>query len=152
FATTSGDIDFGGFGPGSRYHMPFPITQQNSYTYLRAVLGANPHQMSATGQDVTTFHNFPFNGVVATFGDANAAGTSDTYTAKIWWGDGHSSTGNVVANGDGTFSVLGTHDYRSDGSYAVTVRITDANGFTTYANSTATVNTVPNDLSGHGQA
>jgi len=67
---------------------------------------------------------------VATFTDADPAGTASDYHAVITWGDGTTSTGAIVDNGNGTFGVTGAHTYAQDGvtgsDFVVTV--TDKGG------------------------
>jgi hypothetical protein len=53
------------------------------------------------------------------------------YSATIQWGDGSSSTGNIVANGNGGYNVIGTHTYTKAGDYSVVVSINDAGTVTT---------------------
>ena len=66
--------------------------------------------------------------MTGTFGSAPAA-AADGMTATILWGDGTARTaGKIVANDDGTFSVLGTHTYRRRGLYRVVVLIRSADG------------------------
>ena len=60
----------------------------------------------------------PFSGAVAGFTDTDP-GTADMYTATIYWGDGSSSKvtstagngGQIVADANGGFDVLGSHTY-----------------------------------------
>jgi hypothetical protein len=68
-----------------------------------------------------------FNAVVATFTDPGAAGS---YTATITWGDGLTSTGTIIANGGGSFTVSGSHSYAAEGRYTVSVSIADPGGST----------------------
>jgi cyclophilin family peptidyl-prolyl cis-trans isomerase len=75
----------------------------------------------------TTFAATPgaaFNGVVATFTDANPTPNSNDFTASINWGDSTTSTGTVVSSGSG-FQVLGSHTYAVAGDFTVTTTITD---------------------------
>ncbi|MGI9577592.1 MAG: S8 family serine peptidase, partial [Microthrixaceae bacterium] len=58
----------------------------------------------------------------ATFTDA---GTADTHTATIDWGDGTSEPG-ALTQGAGSGSVDGSHTYDSADTYLVTVTVTDA--------------------------
>ncbi|MDB5301487.1 MAG: hypothetical protein JWO87_3150, partial [Phycisphaerales bacterium] len=48
---------------------------------------------------------------VATFTDPGGPEVAIDYAASISWGDGSTSVGTVVANGDGSFSVRGSHTY-----------------------------------------
>ncbi len=76
----------------------------------------------------------PVSGVVASFTDADPAGSLSDYSATIAWGDGSTSAGVVAASGSG-FTISGNHTYREDGNYPITVHIADLGG------STATVHT-----------
>src|SRR5207237_4218811 len=71
------------------------------------------------------------------------AGTADTHTCSINWGDGNTTSGTVSeTNGSGTCS--GTHTYSDNGSYTVTVTITDDDDRkSTHLNSTPTCNANP---------
>ena len=63
-----------------------------------------------------------------------------SYTATILWGDGTARTpGTVVANSDGTYSVLGTHTYRRAGTYRIIVVLRGQDGSTRLASSLARV-------------
>src|SRR5204862_1633105 len=61
------------------------------------------------------------------------------FTAMISWGDGHTSAGTVTASGPGSFLVLGTNTYAEEGSYPVSVTISDAGGSTASTSGTASV-------------
>ncbi|HEY1591106.1 MAG TPA: hypothetical protein VGF81_04890 [Solirubrobacteraceae bacterium] len=80
--------------------------------------------------------------VVATFTDADPAGTVSDYTATINWGDGSTTAGKIAASGK-AFSVSGPHDYAEEGTYKVTVTIKDVGGATTSATSTVNVADAP---------
>jgi PKD repeat protein len=55
------------------------------------------------------------------------AGTGDTHTATIDWGDGNTTVG-TVTEASGTGTVSGSHPYSAAGTYTVTVTITDDDG------------------------
>jgi IPT/TIG domain-containing protein len=76
---------------------------------------------------------------VATFTDADPAGTATDYTATIHWGDGTTSTGTI----GGHFTVTGTHAYASTGTRTISVTITDAGGAPATATSTAHIGSLP---------
>src|SRR5262249_17392766 len=62
--------------------------------------------------------------VSATFSDA---GTHDTHTAIINWGDGSTNSTGVVVETNGAGTVTGNHVYNTIGTYTIVVTLTDAN-------------------------
>jgi hypothetical protein len=68
-----------------------------------------------------------FKGVVGTFSDSSALANPlpTSFSAKIRWGDGVASVGQVVRNSDGTYGVVGTHTYNRVGTYRITVIVTE---------------------------
>jgi hypothetical protein len=97
--------------------------------------------LTASRTPVNAIEGLPFTGPVATFADANPFAPLGDFTATIDWGDGNSSAGTVTQpDGPGTdFVVTGTHTYAEEGSFNVTVAITDAGDSTASATSTASV-------------
>src|SRR5207245_1594732 len=81
----------------------------------------------------------PFSGVVATFTDADPAGSASDYKALIFWGDGTTTVGTISANSGSGFSVSGSHSYAEEGSYSIKVSVTDVGGATASGTGTATV-------------
>jgi hypothetical protein len=104
--------------------------------------------LTPAGKTLSATEGNAFSGTVATFRDAYAAAPVGDFTATITWGDSHTSSGTVVSNGNGQFSVLGSHTYAEKHSYAVSVKIADVGGSTTTASSTVAVADAP--LSGAG--
>ncbi len=81
-----------------------------------------------------------FSGTVATATDADPNSTAAEYTASIDWGDGSSSAGTVSGPTGGPFDISGSHTYADEGTYAVTVTITDIDTPTNNDTTTSTAN------------
>jgi len=99
--------------------------------------------LSATGVPVSATAGAQFSGTVATFSDADPAGTASDYTATISWGDGSASAGTVAPAPGGGFAVTGSHTYANGGTYPTSIAINDAGGASATATSSANVAAVP---------
>src|SRR5439155_852991 len=103
--------------------------------------------LTASGTAVSATEGISFSGQVASFTDANPAAlltdfTTGTGGATINWGDGTSATAGTITQpgGIGTaFVVSGSHTYSEEGSFTITVSITDVGGSTASAMSTGSV-------------
>jgi hypothetical protein len=71
------------------------------------------------------------NVAVATFADANSLASAGDYAASIAWGDGSVTGGSIVSDGNGTFSVLGSHTYGNINGGVISVTVHDAGGAAT---------------------
>jgi large repetitive protein len=90
-----------------------------------------------------TVPEFPaFSGVVATFTDADPAGTVADYSATINWGNGIVQPGTINIGPTGLFQVSGTQLF-DQGTFPVIVTIHDAGGAVATAISTITVTDSP---------
>ncbi len=98
-----------------------------------------PSTFQAAGVPVSATAGVQFNGTVATFTEAVPDTVASDYTATIEWGDGTATAGTVSAASGGGFAVSGSHTYASGGTYATSVKITDVQGASATATSTATV-------------
>ena len=99
---------------------------------------ASINSLAASGTAVSASEGQQFSGQIATFSDADNQPPS-AYSATITWGDGQSSAGTVSQTGTGAYAVSGTNTYADEGSYPVSVQITDIDGTSAQASSTATV-------------
>jgi hypothetical protein len=95
--------------------------------------------LNASGTSVSATEGAAFTGQVAAFRDPGTDGTAADYSALITWAKGQTSNGTVSADGSGGFIVTGTHTFDEEGSFPVSVQITDAGGATATVASTATV-------------
>ena len=80
-----------------------------------------------------------FSGTVGTFQDQNHGSVTGGFTATIDWGDGHTDTGTITANGTGAFTISGGHVWASAGNRNVVVTITDGGGASATISSTSIV-------------
>jgi hypothetical protein len=103
--------------------------------------GATVTPLQANGDSITAIAGQTFNGTVGTFTDNYW--NSGNLTAYISWGDGNTSIGQIVNNGNGTFSVLGSTTYLESGQYTIIIQIADSAGNSTNAYGAATVNQPP---------
>ena len=95
--------------------------------------------LTAAGSAIMATEGAGFNGVVATFTDANPNSTAADFSATIIWGDGHTSNGTVAVNPTGGFTVTGSNTYLDEGSYSPTVQIADDGGAVANVTSPAVV-------------
>jgi hypothetical protein len=96
--------------------------------------------LTPTGLTLAATEGAQFSGTVATFTDADPDATAADYTASIAWGDGVTTTGQVVNSPGGGFAVTGSHTYGEEAaSLPVAVTITDV-----AANAQATANSLIN--------
>jgi hypothetical protein len=103
---------------------------------------AAPDQpISASGVTFNAVEGANFTGPVATFTDPDTTATADEYSATIDWGDSTPPSAGTITGSGGSFSVSGSHTYEEEGTYTVTVKITDVDNSsnTATANSTAKV-------------
>ena len=87
-----------------------------------------------------------FSGRVATFTSDSKVEGSDGFSARVFWGDGSESAGQVVLLAGGVtldFEVRGKHTYANGGTCAVAVQIRDADGDFKEVKSTANVSGPP---------
>jgi hypothetical protein len=113
--------------------------------------------LTGTPWTITAPPNKTFGITVATFTDANTANAPSDFTATIDWGDGTTSAGIVGGGTAGKYTVKGSHDYTSSGTFAVNVTLMDddAGTATATAGSSANIapgNTVSSQQSGSGSA
>jgi Tol biopolymer transport system component len=116
------------------------------YNYFEDTFVWNDGSLTASGTTILPNTGSAFTGTVASFTDTDPSATATDFTATIDWGDGTSSTASgangTIVTANGGFEVRGTHTYTADGTYALSVTITDVAGRQAQAASTAKVSGV----------
>jgi hypothetical protein len=89
-------------------------------------------------------HKSNFTAPVATLTDADPSGTVTDYAGQINWGDDTTSpcpstSCTISVRTSGGFTVSGSHNYRNNGTFTVTITITDAGGSTSKTTTTIVV-------------
>jgi hypothetical protein len=96
---------------------------------------------------ITSTEGQTFSGQVTTFQYGNLTATAGSFTGSIAWGNGNTSTAQIVADaqGNGVFDVDGSNFYNEYTTTpdTVTVTITDSSGTTLTASGTATITDAP---------
>jgi hypothetical protein len=82
--------------------------------------------MSAQGVNFNMQEFLTSGATIGTFTDTTPSPASG-YTVSVNWGDGNTTAGSVASNPDGSFSVTGNaaHTYTADGTYTVTMSISE---------------------------
>jgi hypothetical protein len=123
-------------------------SQEPSGTFFRGAVAPNPLSLTQFNAPSAT-EGVSTGGTLATFTDSSLDHSLSEYQAVVTWGDGTtdtltSATGGIVANADGSFSVVDTHVYAEESagqSFAVTV--TTPGGFSAGSSATVAVADAP---------
>jgi len=122
---------------------PFTLTvgPDNDIWFTESVTGkiGKIYVLSGTGATLSATAGQRFAAVVASFHDDQPGMGDTSYTARVTWDDGHSSSGGIADNGDGTWDVAASHTYAASGTYTVTVTITDLTDSRMMTTTTGTV-------------
>src|SRR5262249_55026519 len=111
------------------YQITVTITDVGGSTATPLTTAKVVQELAATGKDIDeTEGEFFTDEVVATFTDADPASRPADLAVYIDWGDGFSTPGTIVANGNGNYDVTGDHVYSEEGSYPLHILIVDAKG------------------------
>jgi hypothetical protein len=96
--------------------------------------------ISLLGLNITADQFATFTGTVASFTDNKADTTLSDYTANIAWSDGQVTTGTIVANNDGSFSITASRAFNAAGNLTATVNLSTTDGYHASAGLNVTVN------------
>src|SRR3989441_1844568 len=102
--------------------------------------------ITASGVTFNATEGTSFTGTVATFTDPDPLSTAAEYDTTIDWGDSSPiDMGTITGPKGGPFTVSGTHMYAEEGTFQVTVVITDIDNVSNHdtAHSTAKVGDAP---------
>jgi hypothetical protein len=102
--------------------------------------------LSATGASIVGNEGAEVAARLAVFSDADPAGQAGDFQVTIDWGDASTPTTGLVTldpAGGHTFQVSASHTFAEEGSYPLTVTISDTGGATTVATGTATIADAP---------
>lgn len=80
--------------------------------------------LAVTANNVSTPEHATFNGTVATFTDSDVTKTPSSFAATVDWGDGTTTPG-TISGSNGAFSVSGQHAYADEGSFSLSVAVTE---------------------------
>ena len=112
----------------------------SAHTSTAATVTIADAPIAVSGNNIVASRGTTYNGVIATFSDADIHAPIGDYVANINWGDGITSQGIIVPNGNGNYTVTGSHSFALSGSDALTVTIVDVGGSTNLSTHIATVN------------
>jgi hypothetical protein len=100
----------------------------------------NEGNLVVTPTPIVATEGQAFNGQVALFTDVGSTELAGSFTATINWGDGTTNTG-TVGGVAGAFTVSGSHTYMDEGTFNVTITVTEvgAPSGTSSGSGTATV-------------
>jgi hypothetical protein len=132
------------YGEEGVYHASFTYINSDGFPETRPFdVKVQDAPLSAAPVPVAATAGVSFTGVLATFTDADPAGTTSDYTATIGWGDGANSAGTIEPVPGGGFAVIGSHTYAGVGAYQTSIKIADAGGATATTTGSANVVAAP---------
>jgi hypothetical protein len=107
-------------------------------TAARSPAPAPVEELRAVAMNLAAVQTGTTAGLVASF-TSSFSHTAADFAVTITWGDGSTSAGTVIANGDGGFDVLAAHPWNAAGSFTFTVSVTSAGEVSTPASGTAAI-------------
>lgn len=93
-------------------------------TLIVSVANAAP-KIQSTAKQLQYVGTSPKVNITGTYTDA---GTGDTHTATINWGDGATTAATIAASSNGKGKFTGSHVYKKSGVYTIAMTLTDSQG------------------------
>src|SRR3989442_8694087 len=116
--------------------VPTPVKDVATKTWI-----VTDPPITASGVTFNATEGTAFTGTVATFTDPDPLSTATEYDATIDWGDSSPIDMGVISGPTGgPFTVSGTHMYAEEGTFQVTVVITDIDNISNNATAHSTAN------------
>jgi hypothetical protein len=137
------------FAEGGSYTIKITINDAGASATVTDTISVADIPITVTGQAFSLAEGSTTPVVIATLSDPSPDNSPGQYTIAIKWGDNTTSTGFAVPTGGGNYNILGTHGFE-EGTFQVSVQVTDLGGSTGSATSTATVTDAP--ITGSGTA
>jgi RHS repeat-associated protein len=117
-------------------------TSPTSFAVLSAIF-FDSATSQANGETIHAVEGQAFTGTVATFIPPDPGAQAGDFAATIDWGDGHTSTGTVAEDANGTFSVVASNTYAAEGAYPIEVEVDGPDGYAAVATGLAEVAFAP---------
>ncbi|MHB1424214.1 MAG: S53 family peptidase [Gemmataceae bacterium] len=131
------DITSGSNGSGFAAGPGYDEATGRGSPYADRVVAALTQQLLTRGYSLSTVAGQSLSGTVATFADYSSSVAS--YTAYLNWGDGTTSTGQILSLGNGQYAVVGTTSFTNAGSYTLSIQVQGSDGSTATINDTVQV-------------
>ncbi len=91
-----------------------------------------------------------WNGTVATIDDGNPSEDDHNLAARVFWNDGQTDAGTLVALGNGEFTINDSRVFSTSGDIGATITVADNGGSTDTANVSSDVAVAPFSVGGGG--
>jgi hypothetical protein len=133
-----------GLSPHNTYHYRLVATNGAGTTYGNdhtfRTRSSSVDRISATAEPFAAIEGQALTNItVARFTEPDTSALPSEYSARIDWGDATPQSVGTITGGVGSFSIAGSHTYREEGSYTITVRISDSHDIANTAEATAAV-------------
>jgi hypothetical protein len=87
-----------------------------------------PRTLTLTGANLSVVQSATFTGILASFTDNKPGNAASAYTASIAWSDGLTTSGTIVANANGSFSVTASRAFPDPGALSANITVSTLAG------------------------